>query len=167
MTAITCPKCGLENPADAITCENCKVNLRYAIDPSDHLQSARQEAAQQLVGALLKGDPKRENRLVIFALFLFLVFGALWCLTSLFFTQPVSGPCAPGEVNYDTYHALAQYWTLHLILGYFLGVARIIAGARLQGRRAKILQMLLNVAIVVWVLAAVWILFLIFSRLCV
>jgi hypothetical protein len=35
MDTITCPKCGTENPANAMNCKKCKVNLKFALANPD------------------------------------------------------------------------------------------------------------------------------------
>ena len=38
METVTCPKCGKVNPANAINCQSCKVNLAYALANLDEFK---------------------------------------------------------------------------------------------------------------------------------
>lgn len=40
MTTVTCPKCGTENPANAMNCKNCKINLKYALEHLEEMEFA-------------------------------------------------------------------------------------------------------------------------------
>ena len=42
MATIICPKCGTENPADAMNCKNCRVNLKYALEHPGEMEFARE-----------------------------------------------------------------------------------------------------------------------------
>ncbi len=53
---ITCPKCGTSNPADAVNCKQCRINLERALDEAKRV---KQEAMR--TGTLMKPqDPKEE-----------------------------------------------------------------------------------------------------------
>ena len=42
MATIICPECGTENPATAMNCMNCRINLQYALEHRDEMEFARQ-----------------------------------------------------------------------------------------------------------------------------
>jgi hypothetical protein len=42
MTTVTCPKCGTENPAEAMNCKNCRGNLKYALEHPGEMEFARE-----------------------------------------------------------------------------------------------------------------------------
>lgn len=44
MDTLICPKCGTENPASAMNCSHCRINLRFAIEHPDQIERARLEA---------------------------------------------------------------------------------------------------------------------------
>lgn len=72
MATITCPKCGTENPADAMNCKNCKVNLKYALEHSGEMEFARehpdmfgpgkQEAAQGIPRKVVSRKQARKKK---------------------------------------------------------------------------------------------------------
>jgi ribosomal protein L40E len=37
-STITCPKCGMVNPANAMNCKRCRINLIFALDHPEALQ---------------------------------------------------------------------------------------------------------------------------------
>jgi len=45
MDTIICPKCGTENPAGAMNCRNCRINLRFALEHPDQIEGAKHAAA--------------------------------------------------------------------------------------------------------------------------
>jgi hypothetical protein len=45
MDTIICPKCGTENPASAMNCRHCRINLRFAVDHPEQIGSTKLEAA--------------------------------------------------------------------------------------------------------------------------
>ena len=47
MDAIICPKCGTENPASAMNCKHCRINLRFAVDHPEQIESTKLEATQR------------------------------------------------------------------------------------------------------------------------
>jgi len=40
MATITCPKCGAENPVNAINCKSCRINLKFALEHLDEMEFA-------------------------------------------------------------------------------------------------------------------------------
>lgn len=58
MTTIICPKCGTENPADAVNCKNCKVNLKYALEHPAEMEFAQEHP--DMFG-LMKQEAVREE----------------------------------------------------------------------------------------------------------
>jgi hypothetical protein len=44
---IICPKCGTENPANTMNCRHCRINLQFAIEHPDQIESAKLEATQR------------------------------------------------------------------------------------------------------------------------
>lgn len=167
MDAIVCPKCGTENPGDAMNCKHCKINLRFALEHPEQIETIQLETSQREENSTPHPVSKGTKSATVFALLLLLVCGFLWCVTSLWLTPPQFGPCAYGGEHYETYLSLVQYWTLHLVLGYIVVVARIFEGTRPQDKGTVELGMFLNIAIGVWVVVAIWIWIHIFSRLCV
>jgi hypothetical protein len=47
MDTMICPKCGTENPASAMNCKHCRINLRFAVDHPEQIESAKLEAARR------------------------------------------------------------------------------------------------------------------------
>jgi hypothetical protein len=43
MITIICPKCGIENSANAMNCKNCRINLKFALEHPELFQGATQE----------------------------------------------------------------------------------------------------------------------------
>ena len=167
MDTIVCPKCGAENLANTMNCKNCSINLQFAVEHPDQIDSAKYEVIQQENDSTQQTVSKGATRAIVFALFLLLVCGILWCISSLLLTPPVFGPCAFGGVNYDTYLGLVKYWSLHLVLGYILVVARIFVGTQSQSKGKVIIGNILTIAIAVWIMGVILIWYQIFSRLCV
>jgi hypothetical protein len=167
MDTIVCPKCGTENPANTMNCKHCRINLQFAIEHPDQIESTKSDVIQQEIDSKQQTVPNKVNRAIVFALLLLLVCGILWCFTSMMLSPPVFGPCAFGGVHYDTYLALVRYWTLHLILGYFIVVARLFVWTQPQNKGTQIFGNFLTVVIVVWIVVAILIWYQIFSRLCV
>jgi hypothetical protein len=44
MDTIACPKCGTENPASAMNCSDCRINLRFALDHPEEIQATKLDA---------------------------------------------------------------------------------------------------------------------------
>jgi hypothetical protein len=44
MDTVICPKCGMENPANAMNCRNCRINLRFALEHPDQIERAKHAA---------------------------------------------------------------------------------------------------------------------------
>lgn len=42
MAAITCPKCGTENPSDAMNCRQCRINLQFALEHPEETERVRE-----------------------------------------------------------------------------------------------------------------------------
>jgi hypothetical protein len=167
MNTIVCPKCGTENDAKVMNCIQCRINLQFAIEHPDQIESAKFEVTQQDKDSTQQTVSKGANTAIVFALLLLLVCGIIWCFSSMLLSPPVFGPCAFGGVHYDTYLALVRYWSLHLVLGYFVVVARIFVGTQSQVKGTVMFGNFLTIAIVVWILVAILIWYQIFSRLCV
>lgn len=167
MDTIVCPKCGTENPANTMNCKQCRINLQFAVEHPDQIESAKSEVTQQEEDSTQQTVSIGANRAIVFALLLLLVCGILWCFSSMLLSPPVFGPCAFGGAHYDTYLALVRYWSLHLVLGYFVVVARLFVGTQSQNKGTVMFGNFLNVAIVVWIMVAILIWYQIFSRLCV
>jgi len=167
MDTIVCPKCGTENPANTMNCKHCRINLQFAIEHSGQIESAKFEAAQREKDSTQQAVSKGTPHTTALALVLLFVCGILWCFSSMLLSPPVFGPCAHGGEHYETYLALVQYWSLHLVLGYFIIVACIFVGTQSQNKGTVMFGHFLTVAIVVWIIVAIWIWNHIFSRLCV
>jgi len=167
MDTIVCPKCGTENPANSTNCTNCRINLQFAIEHADQIENFKIESTQQEKDSTQPTAAERANRANFYALFLLPVCGIIWCLSEMMLSPPVIGPCASGGVHHDTYISLVNYWSLHLVLGYIVVVARIYVWVRPPYKGTLRLSQFLTVAIVVWILAALSIWYEIFSRLCV
>jgi len=150
MAAITCPKCGTENPSSATNCSQCRINLRFAIEHPDEIERTKSEAAQREQDSTPQAAQQGATGAIVGALLLLLACGAVWLVSALWLTPPQIGPCARGGAHYHTYLALAQYWPLHLLLGYFAVAARIFV-------RKGLWSKLLTFAIVVWIVAAVYV----------
>ncbi len=43
MDLVVCPKCGTENPANAMNCKNCRINLRFALEHPDEIERTKRE----------------------------------------------------------------------------------------------------------------------------
>jgi hypothetical protein len=167
MDTIVCPKCGTENPANAMNCRYCGINLQFAIEHPDQIESAEPEVTQGEEDSTQKAVSRGATSILVFALFLLLVCCVVWVLSQFWLTPPQIGPCAPGGAHYDTYLGLVQYWSLHLVLGYFVVVARIFVGTRSQSKGTVMFGRFLTIAVVVWIIVAILIWYQIFSRLCV
>jgi hypothetical protein len=135
--------------------------------PPDQVEGDKFEVTQQEKVSTQQVVSKGANRAIILALLLLLVCGILWCVSSMLLTPPQFGPCAFGGVHYDNYIALVKYWSLHLVLGYIVVVARIFVGTQSQDKGTVMFGHFLTVAIVAWILVVILIWYQIFSRLCV
>ena len=166
MDTIICPKCGTENPINALNCTHCRINLQFAFEHPDQIKSAKFEVPQLKNDSTQQAIVKRTTNAIIFAVFLLLVCFVLWVVSSLLLSPPVFGPCAYGEVHHDTFLTIVQYWPLHLVLGYFIVVARAFVGTQPQDSGTVRWDKFLTITIVVWIVAAVLLWFLIFQWLC-
>jgi len=153
MDTVTCPRCGTENPASAVNCRDCRVNLRFALEHPEQLGGTKLEAPQGEEDATQQGASQSAANPIVLALLLLFVCGIVWVCSAFWLTPPVVGPCAHGGVHGDAYRDLAAYWPLHLLLGYFVVAARIFVTKGLWSK-------LLILPIVAWIAAAVWV----FSR---
>jgi len=43
-SSITCPKCGTENPATAMNCRQCRINLQFALEHPEEIERLKQSA---------------------------------------------------------------------------------------------------------------------------
>src|SRR3990172_7293095 len=48
MDTIVCPKCGTKNSPDAMNCQHCRINLRFAIAYPEQIGSANLESTPQI-----------------------------------------------------------------------------------------------------------------------
>jgi hypothetical protein len=131
------------------------------------MESAKLEETRQEEISPPQAVSKSETRIIVFALILLVVCCVVWLLSSMLLSPPVFGPCAHGGANYDTYQALVQYWSLHLIFGFFILVTRVYVAAEAKDESTARWVVFLNIAIGVWFVAAVLIWIVIFSWLCV
>ena len=80
MDTITCPKCGTENPADAVDCEECGVNLKWAmknwVDHEHNLPD--DEAKREQAGEERQTLPKRRWWIKYLILVVLLVIVLVW-----------------------------------------------------------------------------------------
>jgi len=166
MKVRVCPKCGKHNSENAWSCLNCGETLstKTLMDTDssqlplpDQIEGATFEVSQQDKDSTQQTVSQGANRAIIFALLLFLACGILWCFSSMLLTPPQFGPCAHGGEHYETYLSLVQYWTLHLVLGYIVVVARIFVGTQSQDKGTVMFGHFLTIAIVVWIVVAIWI----------
>ena len=44
MENVICPECDVENPANAMNCMNCRINLRFALEHPDQIKDAEPTA---------------------------------------------------------------------------------------------------------------------------
>jgi hypothetical protein len=135
--------------------------------PPDQVEGVKFEVPQQEKDSTQQTVSKETTRAIVLALVLLLVCGILWCFSSMLLSPPQFGPCAFGGVHYDNYIALVKYWSLHLVLGYIVVVARIFVGTQSQDKGTVMFGHFLTVAIVAWILVVILIWYQIFSRLCV
>jgi hypothetical protein len=56
MSSITCPKCGTENPEDAVVCSGCKVSLSYALESAAESEQMKQ-ATPKVAGTIKSEQP--------------------------------------------------------------------------------------------------------------
>ncbi|MBM3143547.1 MAG: hypothetical protein FJ010_01000 [Chloroflexi bacterium] len=133
----------------------------------DQIEGAKNEAPQQEKNFTQQTGSQGANRTIVFALGLLLVCCVVWVFTQFWLTPPQIGPCAPGGAHYDSYLALVQYWSLHLVLGYFVVVARIFVGTQSKDKGTVMFGHFLTIAIVVWIVVVIFMWNQIFSRLCV
>jgi tetratricopeptide (TPR) repeat protein len=61
MDTIICPKCGTANPADAVNCKQCRINLQFALQNPAEIERIKQEEARsaQVPQGLPKFDELR------------------------------------------------------------------------------------------------------------
>ena len=173
MNVRVCPKCGTHNSESEWSCTECgeTLSLKTLMDTStnqlghhDQVGGAKFEASQQDIDSTKQTVSKGA---IVFALSLLLVCGLLWCFSSLMLTPPQFGPCASGGANYDSYLALVKYWSLHLVLGYFVVVTRVFVGTQSRDKGTVLFGHFLTLAIVAWIIVVIYIWNQIFSRLCV
>ena len=60
MDPVVCPKCGTENPANAMNCRNCRINLRFALEHPDEIERTKWEEIQR-EGTARPGEPRRRK----------------------------------------------------------------------------------------------------------
>src|SRR3990170_2758767 len=71
MSTITCPRCGTENPANAMNCKQCRINLKFALENPGAIEHYKQR--EQPAPA----DPGRRFRLLAYVLTLLLFAGSV------------------------------------------------------------------------------------------
>ncbi len=147
MDTVACPECGTENPASAMNCRTCGINLQSALEHPEELEVAKLEAPQREEDATQQGASQSAAGPIVLALLLLLACGVLWVYSMLWLAHAV-GPCARGGVHYYDYQSLISFW-LALLLpgGYFVVAARIFVTEDMRKRR-------LNWLIVAWIVAA-------------
>jgi hypothetical protein len=47
MDTLICPKCGTENPASAMNCRHCRINLRFAVEYPEQIEGTKLETTQR------------------------------------------------------------------------------------------------------------------------
>jgi hypothetical protein len=84
---LTCPRCGAENPAEAINCGVCRINLRFAQEHPDEIEPIKQQDVRRLqfnapaLAAQSAGTASRENKPILLpALLLLGSFVFAFCL---------------------------------------------------------------------------------------
>ncbi|MEM3514990.1 MAG: hypothetical protein QXQ64_08460 [Candidatus Bathyarchaeia archaeon] len=48
MATVICPKCGTKNPANAMNCKNCRINLKFALEHPDMFEPVKQDTVQEI-----------------------------------------------------------------------------------------------------------------------
>ncbi len=58
MATITCPKCGAVNPADAMNCQKCRVNLAFALANASQSGASSADTGETVAAM---GPPRKNN----------------------------------------------------------------------------------------------------------
>ena len=49
MTTVICPKCGTENPSDAVHCRKCRIILKMALEQVDNNEVSTRETEPDVI----------------------------------------------------------------------------------------------------------------------
>jgi hypothetical protein len=84
MDSIICPKCGTENPASAMNCRHCRINLRFAVEHPEQIERTRLEATLRAEAPTQQAVTQRATGILAR-----IVLGALSLVVGLFAIVPL------------------------------------------------------------------------------
>jgi hypothetical protein len=101
MTIVICPKCGTENPGDAVNCSNCRIILKMALEQAEKLepiesnQGEENHTSSDIDASLIVQEKQEPNKPSLVIQFLLGFFGWLICIIIFSFVQI-------GTINQNT-----------------------------------------------------------------
>jgi hypothetical protein len=133
MATVTCPKCGTENPATAMNCMNCRINLQYALEHRDEIELARQhrdvlEPTEQQAGqgTLLKPMSRKQARKRKGLTFLAIAIG---CFFGDFLVLSAGGGPPASQASALAGGTIAGLLGLATLICFFAGIISLIGGS--------------------------------------
>jgi hypothetical protein len=119
MDTIICPKCGTENPASLMNCKHCRINLRFAVEHPEQIESTHLEATQREEDSMQQAVSQRTT-----GTFVRVVLGVLSLVVGIFGIIPLF------VIGEGTGSGVAAYAVVSLIFALLaFGLAKFDPGA--------------------------------------
>lgn len=122
MTTIICPKCGTENPADAMNCKNCRINLKFALEHLGEMESTEPRTVQGAQEKPLSRKQVRKKRGLTYLGI------AVACFVVNYLLSMYTGGAEGGAIGALLCGAIGAFLALATLICFVGGVIYLIGG---------------------------------------